>query len=34
VLFNHGEEDFIVEVGDRICQLLVIPVLMLDVEDT
>jgi dUTP pyrophosphatase len=33
VLFNHGEEDFIVEVGDRICQLLVIPVLMLDVED-
>mmetsp|Transcript_4908 Transcript_4908/g.9192 ORF Transcript_4908/g.9192 Transcript_4908/m.9192 type:complete len:145 (+) Transcript_4908:804-1238(+) len=33
ILFNHGDEDFLINIGDRICQLLIIPVLMCEVEE-
>lgn len=32
ILFNHSDDDFVVKIGDRIAQIILIPVLMLPVQ--
>jgi len=34
IIFNHGKEDFIVNNNDRIAQMILVPVLKMDLEET
>ena len=33
ILFNHGKEDFIINNGDRIAQMVLVPILKMDFEE-
>ena len=34
IIFNHGDENFIIENGDRIAQMVLTPVLKIELEET
>ena len=34
IIFNHGEEDFIINNGDRIAQMVLTPIIKMELEET